>query len=72
MKIKDKAKLNQLSGKELTAKLAALQTELVAARMQLRLGKAKNTRQGTQIRRDIARLKTLITKQPPLSSDRKA
>ena len=62
MKIKEKAKVAAMSVKELQTKLETLQKDLVAERMQASLGKAKNQKMQTTIRRDIARVKTIITK----------
>lgn len=63
MKSQQKAKLKSLSQKELTAQLLSLQKNLVETRMQIALRKEKNVKKMSNIRKDIARIKTILREQ---------
>lgn len=61
MKKVDKNKWASASVSEINAQVAKLQKDLVVARNELRLGKLANTRTTSNIRREIAVLKTVLT-----------
>jgi ribosomal protein L29 len=63
MKRQDINKLHAATNKELQAKLEELQKSLVQEKMNISLGNQKNTSITTNIRRDIARVKTIISHQ---------
>ncbi len=63
MKLKDKQLLSQESLKELINKLSSLEQELVETRFKVRTGKLKDVHVPIKKRREIAMIKTLITKQ---------
>ncbi len=50
-----------LSVEELQAKAAELQQELFNLRFQLHTGHLENTARVTQVRKDVARVKTVLT-----------
>ncbi|MFC1653581.1 50S ribosomal protein L29 [Patescibacteria group bacterium] len=61
MKRQEIAKLHNSTVKELSQKIEELQKELVIVRMEIKLGKQKNLKKGSSIRKDIARIKTIIS-----------
>lgn len=63
MKRQDINKLHSATKKELQSKLEELQKNLVQEKMNISLGNQKNTSIATNIRRDIARIKTIIHNQ---------
>ena len=63
MKRQDISKLHGATKKELQSKLEELQKNLVQEKMSISLGNQKNTSIATNIRRDIARIKTIIHNQ---------
>ena len=63
MKRQDINKLHGATEKELQSKLEELQKSLVQEKMNISLGNQKNTSIATNIRRDIARIKTIIHNQ---------
>jgi large subunit ribosomal protein L29 len=73
MKKQDISKLHQATKKELESKLEELQKQLVQERMNIKLGNQKNTSITTNIRRDIARVKTILKNQDiaPKNKDKK-
>ena len=60
MKRQDINKLHGATKKELQSKLEELQKNLVQEKMNISLSNQKNTSIATNIRRDIARVKTII------------
>ncbi len=63
MKRQDINKLHSATKKELESKLEELQKNLVQEKMNISLGNQKNTSIATNIRRDIARIRTIIHNQ---------
>lgn len=53
--------IRDLSVEELQAKAAELQQELFNLRFQLHTGHLENTARVSQVRRDVARVKTVLT-----------
>jgi len=68
MKAKD---LAELSSQELTAKLASLKDELFNLRFQLATGQLENPMRIREVKRNIARVKT-IQRQKELAAERAA
>jgi len=60
MKANDLVKLHTMKNEELKSKLEALQKELVEARMMGKLAREKNLHKNVSLRRDIARVKTIM------------
>ena len=71
MKIQDVKKLHSNTQKELESKLEELQKQFVTEKLNIRLGSQKNTSAARNIRRDIARIKTIMHNQIIPSSDNK-
>lgn len=55
------SEIKDLSVEELQAKQAELQEELFNLRFQLHTGHLENTARVTQVRKDVARVKTVLT-----------
>lgn len=55
------SEINDLSVEELQAKTAELQQELFNLRFQLHTGHLENTSRVAQVRKDVARVKTVLT-----------
>ena len=55
------SEIKELSIEELQAKTAELQQELFNLRFQLHTGHLENTSRVSQVRRDVARVKTFLT-----------
>lgn len=55
------SEIKDLSVEELQAKTAELQQELFNLRFQLHTGHLENTARVTQVRKDVARVKTVLT-----------
>lgn len=55
------SEIKELSIEELQAKTAELQQELFNLRFQLHTGHLENTSRVSQVRRDVARVKTVLT-----------
>lgn len=53
--------INDLSVEDLQAKAAELQQELFNLRFQLHTGHLENTARVSQVRKDVARVKTVLT-----------
>jgi large subunit ribosomal protein L29 len=53
--------INDLSVEDLQAKSAELQQELFNLRFQLHTGHLENTARVSQVRKDVARVKTVLT-----------
>lgn len=60
MKRRDVTKLHSNTIGELTALLEEFQKNLVKEKMGIKIGSQKNTSAATNIRRDIARVKTIL------------
>jgi len=60
MKHKDKQQLHQSSTPELSKKLTSLQKKLAEVHLNITAGKEKNLHAGTNIRHQIAIIKSLI------------
>ena len=60
MKANDLVKLHTIKETELKSKLEVLQKELVEASMMGKLGREKNLHKKVSLRRDIARIKTVM------------
>ena len=60
MKRTDIAELRKMDIKTLKSKLENLQKEFVLAKLKAKRGELKNVRKAKMIRKDIARIKTII------------
>lgn len=70
MKATEKAKLHQMNSSQLQSQILKLQKDLVIAQLNQQLKKDKDTNKSKKIRKDIARIKTILhhkqlTKQTP-------
>jgi ribosomal protein L29 len=71
MKRKELIKLHNDSIEELDKKLVVLSDKLVSARLNKKLERTKNTREETNLRRDIARIKTILREREILAGTKK-
>lgn len=60
MKRQDITKLHHETSKELAGRISAMQKDLVETRMNISLGKEKNLKRMSNLKTDIARIKTIL------------
>lgn len=61
-------KLSDMTGEELKIKAKQLSTQIAAKKMEMAVGRVKNTREAYELRKQLARVKTVLSQKSAVKS----